>query len=108
MNKLLLFIVIVLASIFSCKTDKMLTGKNERGSYYVMFKYKAVNKDSVTVFGRVRTEHSDSPPAALTIDGNIYHINQSGNYRMGLDHGKHGLTALSMGYNELKMPSLSL
>lgn len=94
--------------ISSCKTGKVALGKNERGCYYAMYKYKAVNTDSVTVFGRIRAEYSDTPPAVLTIDGNVHYVSQAGTYKARLGHGRHSLTALGMMYNTLKLPSMSL
>ena len=103
------FSLIFISLIAGCKTDSVIIGKNDRGSYYAMYKYKSTDKDSALIYGRIRTEESDFPLGVLFTNDSMYITDSLGSYKIKLQHGKYNLSASALlSYNAIKLRSLQL
>lgn len=101
-------LVALLWFLAGCRIDGVIIGKNDRGCYYAMYKYKSADKDSVTIYGKIRSEEFDYPAAVLFVRDSMYIIDKPGGYKIRLKPGKYTVTASTMSDNTMMLKSLNL
>lgn len=101
-------ILMYFLAIAGCKTEGVMLGKDNHGSYYAVHKYKSKDNDSAIIYGRIRTAEFDFPAAMLVVNDTLYNADSASSYRIKLPEGKYTLKALSPSDNTMVLPSLRL
>lgn len=92
----------------ACKADKLILGKNEKGSYYALYKNKTADMGMAVIAGRVRTPNKDKSISQVIINGTVYQADSLGYYNIKLPPGKYKIEGWSTFYNPMKLEPMTL